>query len=604
MTTPGMSELHAATSSGTRFERVIHITLVTLTFAYVILRAIHVPFIHDEAVSFFEYARPGSFQPGYSHWDAGNHLLNSLFGHLGYTLFGMSPLALRVGSVLCFLVYARYAWLFGMWVGNGLTRNLLRPALLLTPFVLDFFSLFRGYGPAIAFVMMGFYHLPRFVAAGRWQDAALSLLGVIAGGFASLSAVLLAAQALVLLVASAVLGGGSLQGRVAKASVMLVIGGALLAYLRWYGQELQSRGMLYYGTKDGLLQGTLASLSRLVLGSDAPMLLALVLLFLAASVVIASITWPRVVERRWLPLQLLSLCLVGEVIGRELLWRTQGVLFPLDRAAVHLVPLVIVVIALAIDRAVARVPAAAYFSILLAFLPLRVISHLDLQRTLLWPEESLTEELIDEIIARQAQATRPLVISSWVGFPRPLLYARNYRYPALPVLTANDHPIRHADLLLLDSLHVVDTSGFSLVWQSHDGLIRLLQRDEELALRLVADTTIRFQSTPGPFINLWEAPPREEGSAFLLDVCLRLSTEGRAPAIHLVSDAHAADGQPLHYDGLELQRVHEEWRNDTLRIARHIPGLRPDDWAGLYLWVVNGRWVGGECRIRSYAIMD
>lgn len=588
----------------TRIERYVFVGVAALTFVYVLLRAINLSFVHDEAVSFFEYARTGSFQPGFGHWDAGNHLLNSLFGRISYLTIGMSPGALRAGSVLCFVLYAVYIWKLGAMVHHMLVRNCMRYALLLTPFVLDFFSLFRGYGPALAFGSMGLYYLMRFATSAKWRHAYTALFGLVVAGFSSLSMVLLAAVVMVLLGAMAIAHGGSWSNRLKQLAGLALLGAPALSYLLWYGQELGSRGMLYHGSKAGLFEGTLASVSRLVLGADSTVVLWLLVALLGLSAAIAALPLRSWIQPPISPLRALLLCLIGELVGRTALWSISGILYPIDRVALHLIPLYLIVLGLAMDKAAERRPVISVLSLAYLVFPVRVFMGLNLQGTMLWPEESVSDGLIQALEVRQVRSERPLVISCWQGFMPIMLYARAYQHQDLPIPTPVGFPLAQADLLLTDTTHMVDTTNFRSIWRSETGLIRLLERVAPLSLDPILDTTIRFSLTPGPFINLWEGPARSAETAYLLDVSIRMRTTGPAPAIHLVSDAHGPSNEPIHYDGLQLQRVHQEWNWDTLRIARHIPRLRPGDWAGLYLWVVNGRWIEGDCRIRAYRIVD
>lgn len=600
-----MRERVTARSSDSRIERVVFIGLVVTAFIYVLLRAIHVPIIHDEAVSFFAYATTGAFQPGYAFWDAGNHLLNSAFGHAGFLLFGHAPLALRAGSVLCFLVYAFYAWRFGHFIQNRLIRNLLRPALLLSPFVLDFFSLFRGYGPALAFGLMGSYHAVRYARSDGWPHACLALLGCMLAAFASLSTVLMAATVLALLAVLAFTLESTWPRRFALSLGLLLVGVPLLLYLIWYGQELSARGMLYYGSPDGLVDGTLASLCRYVIGNESIVLRWCMVGLL--SVALMAAPWPQRHAGKvpWDALRVLVVCMVCDLFARLALWWSKGVLFPVDRVAVHLVPLFLIIVALALDRFSRPWPAVAYMALVFLFLPLRSLSLINLQRTLLWPEMEMNEELITTIEERQARSPRPLLISCSSGFPLLWRFVHYNRPVPAPILTEKGYPIDQADLLLQSDRNDAVPPGYTPVWESKTDGVRVFERDHPMQLAEMHDTTIVIPRSTGPFFNLWVSPEGEASRpSVLLDVALRLRTTGRNPALHLVSDAHGAGDSVFLYDGLPLHHAHDAWNGDTLRIVRHFPRLEPDDWAALYLWMVNGRWVEGECRVRTYRILD
>ncbi|HRH38861.1 MAG TPA: hypothetical protein PK760_10975, partial [Flavobacteriales bacterium] len=123
-------------------------------FLYVLLRAALIPIVLDESTSFLMFVQDGAFLPFHSQWDANNHFLNSFCGWVGWSLGGLHLLSLRWASVLSFALFAFSAWRIGMFVQGRIVRWCLWLALLGCPFLLDFFSLFRGYGPAMAFLLL------------------------------------------------------------------------------------------------------------------------------------------------------------------------------------------------------------------------------------------------------------------------------------------------------------------------------------------------------------------------------------------------------------------------------------------------------------------
>lgn len=71
-----------------RIERIIYFILFILLWAYLWLRAIYVPLVHDEIATFYHYIQTGRFLPYLSHWDANNHFLNSALTWLSYSSSG------------------------------------------------------------------------------------------------------------------------------------------------------------------------------------------------------------------------------------------------------------------------------------------------------------------------------------------------------------------------------------------------------------------------------------------------------------------------------------------------------------------------------------
>jgi len=125
-------------------------------FIYITWRAFHLSFTHDEGISYNVITAKN-----YLEYAANNHLLNTWLMALSASVFGHAELALRLPNVLAFSIYL----LFCYRLIQASTQNLLAffaiALLFLNPFVLDFFSLARGYGLSLAFMVTGLWFFLR-----------------------------------------------------------------------------------------------------------------------------------------------------------------------------------------------------------------------------------------------------------------------------------------------------------------------------------------------------------------------------------------------------------------------------------------------------------
>jgi hypothetical protein len=64
--------------------------LFFLIWLYLWLRAFYVPLIYDEIATFYGYVHVGKFIPFYAHWDANNHIINSLLSSILFIKFQKS----------------------------------------------------------------------------------------------------------------------------------------------------------------------------------------------------------------------------------------------------------------------------------------------------------------------------------------------------------------------------------------------------------------------------------------------------------------------------------------------------------------------------------
>lgn len=131
-----------------------------LLFIYIIIRASSMSFTTDESVSFSIISEASS------RWlnTANHHLLNTWLMSLCSSVFGNSELSLRLPNVLAFLIYAFY---FDRILNlldfpiTSLNRLLGFSLLFLNNYVLDFFSLARGYGLSLGFMSASLYYFIR-----------------------------------------------------------------------------------------------------------------------------------------------------------------------------------------------------------------------------------------------------------------------------------------------------------------------------------------------------------------------------------------------------------------------------------------------------------
>ena len=123
-------------------------------FAYVAYRAQYLSFTHDESLTFSILFGNEIYRNS-----ANNHLLNTYLMDFCLRIWGDTEGVLRLPNVLCFVIYS----FFSFKISKRLTGSFLQIAcfllLLLNPFILDFFSLARGYGLSLAMMVGSIYFL-------------------------------------------------------------------------------------------------------------------------------------------------------------------------------------------------------------------------------------------------------------------------------------------------------------------------------------------------------------------------------------------------------------------------------------------------------------
>jgi hypothetical protein len=140
--------------------------IATALFSYAVLRAARLSFTFDEAATYISYLS-SSLMTALDFTDANNHVLYTLLARLFAAFGGSSELVLRLPSLLGFALYLLFSWaLLSRFFGRfaALAGFLL---INLNPFVLDFFSVGRGYGLALGFEMTALYFFLVFLDRER-----------------------------------------------------------------------------------------------------------------------------------------------------------------------------------------------------------------------------------------------------------------------------------------------------------------------------------------------------------------------------------------------------------------------------------------------------
>lgn len=148
--------------------------LALLLWCYAAIRAHTVSFSYDESYTFLEHVRKGMFyQQAYDQMGGNHHLLN-VWGMWGsMKLFGTSEFALRLPNLLAYVLYLYATARISLKAPWGLTAVACFILLNAHPYLIDFFSLARGYGLACGMMLMSLWQAWRFFDEGlRWQQLA------------------------------------------------------------------------------------------------------------------------------------------------------------------------------------------------------------------------------------------------------------------------------------------------------------------------------------------------------------------------------------------------------------------------------------------------
>jgi len=145
----------------TSYINLIFFILSAGLLTYSVLRAIHIPITHDEACTYLYYNHENNFRCFFdaSCWTwANNHLLNTLFMQASTSMFGISDLSIRLPNLIAHALYLIFSILLVKRISKNLWLQLLGFVFLnFNLYLLEFFSLNRGYGLANGLLLPALY---------------------------------------------------------------------------------------------------------------------------------------------------------------------------------------------------------------------------------------------------------------------------------------------------------------------------------------------------------------------------------------------------------------------------------------------------------------
>jgi hypothetical protein len=250
----------------------------SIVFVIIALRCILVPFSHDEVATFNFYIQPGEFLPFLSHPDANGHFLTSATSWICFKLVGSSPQALRIPDLVAFAVLC-----FGVFKMNKLFTGLITKIVFSSTIILSynficFYSLCRGYGLSMAFLLPALYYFFVYMRYSGfshfWKFVVLSQIALSANLTLVFVVILTTAFTLVIQIKNKTIFKP-------KNLLILLIHSALTLFWIKYAFYLKESGALYYGGGESYWKVTFQSLIETIFYENTRVNVVIVVVFFA-----------------------------------------------------------------------------------------------------------------------------------------------------------------------------------------------------------------------------------------------------------------------------------------------------------------------------------
>jgi hypothetical protein len=376
-------------------KKFVSLLFITL-FGYLFFRTLLVEPLLDELATLYWYIQTGKILGEDAVLDANNHVLISYIAHFLFKIFGDDFFIYRLFSFLSFPIY--------FFATKGIVQKLIPSKLNIIVFValntvhwiFDYFGFVRGYGSALAFYFLAihlFFSWKENFSKGKLAFLLLFLLLAIVSNFSFFVPSLLLFAYSCFTYFLCCLND--------KKQVYFGTIGILLCFLiscipiYLHIQKLKESGSLWWGYKTGLWEVTGKSLAKNIFFTENDWILTLyllcfVIILLVLLVETRKMGLKKIVQADFLVFPvLLFLSLAASVFMTKFM----DVNYPMDRAAMYMVPLFIFTFGILLTR----INFLKYLTFLLLWFPLSFIAKANLNTSVFSPEDRIHRAFYQQI---------------------------------------------------------------------------------------------------------------------------------------------------------------------------------------------------------------
>lgn len=405
-------------------------------------RAAVTSFSHDESYSYLHYPQ-ASFMDILLHKEAytNNHLLNSLGMKYAWQCFGDSELSLRLPNLFALVIWLSYSVLIlrHLWPPLAVCGLVL---LCANPYLLELFTLARGYGLSFGFFLMAQFHLARAITAPGLRHLALFHTASVLASLSNFTLLTPYLAGLVLYYTAPVFMGSSSPQRDRKIHLrgVAMLAGAVL--ILWSPvKRVMAENAFDFGGKGGFFADTVGTWVRSFLpatGIGPELMLGMQVLIVLVVAVPALLLVRNIITKNtdFLRTHALTLVLVAVLVGTCLGAELQHWLFGVDRLAARfamfLVPTLVLLVPLqlALVRGrFARWGALAVMVVLIGWAAPRFVANFGPDHSVEWAYDLRTKEAMATLVADHGTVAKTGEVvrigNTWLLEPTINYYARS-----------------------------------------------------------------------------------------------------------------------------------------------------------------------------------
>jgi hypothetical protein len=452
-----------------------------LAFSYILIRSINVGVTYDEAWTIETFVPQSVLNIlSYTPCDANNHLANTLLIKLFFLSGNESLFVARLPNLLAFILYLIYAYKIISRFLAPLTGVCCFIALLINPFQLEFFSLARGYGLSLGFLMTSMYYAALFTTEPFSKHA---LKAIVCGALAFICNFSVLNFVLSLFIVIPILSYRLSDKTNFVKIIHYVPAVSLLLIAITFDplHKLINQGKLYYGGDSGFYPDTLMSLARYSsYNADnytmINYLLNAFLVLFIASAFLSFMNDSRFLSAKYMFLAITGLCILSVIAQHYLL----GTKFLTDRTALFFYPLLILTFCFLLSSCPEIISKQIILLILLA-MGYNFFRKSNLFKTTTWYFDAHSSELINYLNEKGRKEHRKIRLDfSWPFQNSIPYYFRRNNYQFIELVNGSDetdNPVK-ADYYIYLSKSL-ERAGYDATKQKILGFKKVISRQYE-----------------------------------------------------------------------------------------------------------------------------
>ncbi len=458
---------------------------------YVTVRAVLLSFTHDEALSY-------TVITGNDFWTttANHHILNTNLMRFCSWIFGHKEFSLRLPNVMAFVLFGYFGIKIIKEHSKGFLTGLFGFILLvLNPFLLDFFSIARGYGISLGLVMVSLYYFLR--KNNSTQNYVYSMLLAYAGSalatVANLNMVNLHLSLLAIIALELLHGFKNGNYRLTKNSFIAILAFVavetfFMLYIIKRLLVLKAYGQLYYGGSSGFIRDTVGSqVFSWQYGGNYSEQFSNWVIYLAIALCLAALVYALLrVKKGYSALHKIAAVLALNITAVLIQHYILGSLFPVDRTALVFLPLFALLLVFFLEDVIqtCRINFITLISYAFSMAVIGLFIYnfwraANLKYTLTWRYDAGTKQMM-KVVAEKIPANSQdtiVIASDWLFEPAINYYRVAYGYNL--VAPANrDGLSRPADFYysLKESMQQVPAGRYNILYKDEVSGAALLSR--------------------------------------------------------------------------------------------------------------------------------